>query len=48
LAPVQTDVRALHDELTAQNEALAGLSRSIERLRRRIPTEAPAARPTKA
>jgi DNA anti-recombination protein RmuC len=44
LAPLQLDVRALHDQLTSQNEALATLAKSVERLRRRIAAQEPEAK----
>ncbi len=39
--PVRSDVRLLHEQVAAQNEALAALTRSVE-ARRKVPRQAPA------
>ena len=44
VAPLRRDVRALQEQLAAQNEVLVTLSKSVERLRRRMSTLAPAAK----
>lgn len=42
--PLRSDVRSLQEQLAAQNDALVALSTSVERLRRKVPGPAPAAK----
>jgi hypothetical protein len=42
IGPLQHDVRVLREEVAAQSEALAGLTRALERLAARVPTKPPA------
>ena len=48
VAPLRQDVRALREELLAQNEAVAGLTSTVENLRRTIPPTAAAKPATKS